>query len=56
MDFWQVFKVLTKKKTPVTGSKFSLRGNSLQEFELVDRTVDQISNSVNSILDLAVLR
>jgi len=23
LDFWQVFKVLTKKKTPVTGPKFS---------------------------------
>lgn len=56
LDFWQVFKVLTKKKTPVTGSKFSLQEDSLQKFELVDRTIDQIGNGVNSILDLAVLR
>ena len=45
-------RFLSKKKTPIKGPKFSTSRKSSQKFELVNRTVNQIGNLVNRILDL----
>jgi hypothetical protein len=53
----QIFhSFLSKKKAPIKGPNVSLSRKSLQEFQFVDCTINQVGNGINAVLDLTVLR